>query len=348
MNRNSTSRRNFLKACGVMGLGLSVCGLKPLAAEAANFPARPGEKLYKTSQTRMLMGTFVTVTAVHPSKDLGQEAVGRAFDEMKRLIAVFDRHDGSTAISALNGNGSLDGAPAELSDLVSRAVRFNSLSSGAFDATVAPLVDLYKQKAASGQPLDLSARELSDVMELVDSSAVRMQGERIAFAKSGMSLTLDGVAKGYIVDRASETLTTMGVYNHLINAGGDIRTSGERGSGKPWTVAIEDPKKNGQYPDVLHVRNCAMATSGNYEIFYDESKAHSHLVSPQSGQSPAAVAGATVTAQSVMEADALSTSLCLMPLDRGVNFIYSLPGRESLVIASSGALLRSNGWGNKT
>lgn len=331
-----------------MGLGLSVCGLKPLAAEAANFPARPGEKLYKTTQTRLLMGTFVTVTVVHPSKDLGQEAVGRAFEEMKRLIAVFDRHDGSTAISVLNGNGRLDGAPVELSDLVGRAVRFNSLSSGFFDATVAPLVDLYRQKSERGQSLDLSAKELGEVMALVDSSAVTMSGDRIAFAKSGMGLTLDGIAKGYIVDRTSEILSTMGVSNHLINAGGDIRTSGERGSGKPWTVAVEDPKKAGKYPDVLHVRNCAMATSGTYEIFYDESKAHSHLVSPQNGQSPVAVAGATVTAQSVMEADALSTSLCLMPLDRGVNFIYSLPGRESLVVASSGAVLRSKGWGSKT
>jgi len=348
MHTTDNSRRRFLKALGVMGLGISVCGVRPLTADAARFPARPGEKLYKTSQTRMLMGTFVSVTVVHQSKDLGQEAVGRTFDEMKRLIRVFDRHDPATAVSVLNDRGRLDNAPAELVDVTTRAKSFNALSSGNFDATVAPLVDLYKRRADQGKSLDIPDKELAEVMELVDSSAVQVGSGLVAYEKPGMGLTLDGIAKGYIVDRASEMLSAMGVHNHLINAGGDIRTSGERGSGKPWTVAVEDPQKGGDYPDVLHVRNCAMATSGNYEIFYDENKAHSHLVSPKSGRSPLAVAGATVTAPTVMEADALSTALCLMPLDKGANFIYSLPGRESLVIASSGALLRSKGWNGKT
>jgi thiamine biosynthesis lipoprotein len=138
----------------------------------------------------------------------------------------------------------------------------------------------------------------------------------------------------------------MGMLNHLVNAGGDIRTSGERGQGRPWTIAVEDPEKRGDYPEVVHVRNCAMATSGVYESFFDEKKIYNHLVSPRTGRSPRAVAGATVTAPTVMEADALSTSVCLMSPDKGIEFIYSLPGRECLILAASGRKMRSKGWNN--
>ena len=342
MKKNTTSRRVFLRSCGVIGLGLAAGGISPLTAEAARFKSRPGEKLHQTSQTRMLMGTFVTVNVVHPSRDKGREAVERAFGEMKRLIAIFDRHDGSTPISVLNETGRVDGAPVELTEVANRALRLNGLSFGAFDATIAPLVDLYKLHAGNG--MSFSDAEFRDVLELVDSSSVKVQGQRIAFGKSGMGLTLDGIAKGFIVDKASEALTRMGAVNHLVNAGGDIRTSGERDQGRPWKIAVEDPEKRGDYPEVLHVRNCAMATSGVYESFYDEKKIYNHLVSPETGRSPRSVAGVTVTAPTVMEADALSTSVCLMSLDKGIEFIYSLPGRECLILAASGRKMRSKGW----
>lgn len=347
MKMNTTSRRTFLQACGVMGLGLSFCGAAPLTAEAARFTAGNGEKLYKTSQTRMLMGTFVSITVVHPSKDLAQEAVGRAFEEMDRRISVFNRHDGSTAISVLNDRGKLNDAPGELVEVVRRALRLNGLSSGAFDSTVAPVVDIYRRKADSGEPLELSRKEFDQVLELVDSSAVNAGGNRISLAKSGMRLTLDGIAKGYIVDKASERLTALGAVNHLINAGGDIRASGERGQDKPWTVAVEDPNKRGEYPEILRVRNCSMATSGGYEVFYDKNKIFNHLVSPETGRSPLAIAGATVMAPSVMEADALATAVFVMNPGKGVEFINSLPDRECLVLTPRGGKMTSRGWGNK-
>jgi thiamine biosynthesis lipoprotein len=201
-------------------------------------------------------------------------------------------------------------------------------------------VDLFKRSGGNGP----GKAELREAMELADADSLRVKPGEISFAKSGMRLTLDGIAKGYVVDKASEALTAMGVHNHLINAGGDIRCSGERGSGRPWTVAVQDPRKQGNYPDVLRVRNCAMATSGNYEVSPDDGEPRRHLVSPETGLFPDALASATVTAPTVMEADALSTSLGVMRLDKGLEFIYSLPGRDCLVIAPSGETVRSRGW----
>lgn len=340
-NASFSTRRDFLRQSALVGLGLCATGIAPLAAQAA----RLGRDGHAISSTRAMLGTLVHITAVHPSKDLAQEAVGRAFEEMQRLSAIFDRHKGATAISELNGQGRIAGAPEELVQVLKRALRFNSLSDGAFDVTVAPVVDLFKSKARKGQDLEFSKAELKQAMELVGSSRVKLSGRDASFDRSGMAASLDGIAKGYIVDRASEVMREHGVRNHLVNAGGDIRTSGENAKGKPWTIAVEDPDKKGHYPDVIAMRNGAMATSGSYEIYFDREKLFHHIVSPVSGLSPRHAKSVTVQASSVLEADALSTAVFVMRPAQGIAFVDSLPGRECLVLGADDASYKSRSWG---
>jgi thiamine biosynthesis lipoprotein len=335
------TRRQFLRSCGLLGLGVAAAGSVPALARAA---VLPGEGRMVT-RTLPLMGTFVTISARHESLDLAEEAVSRAFAEMERLCAVFDRHRGDTAIAVLNRDGRLSGAPAELSAVVDRSLSLNSLSDGAFDPSVAPLVDALRGRAAAGKGLDLSRSELADVLALVDARQVKVSGDHISLGKAGMSLTLDGIAKGYIADRASTVLSGLGVANHLINAGGDIRACGSKGSGQAWSVAVEDPAKAGAYPAVIELRDGAVATSGNYENFYDASHAHHHVVTPGNGACPHEVVSCTVKAPTVMEADSLATAVMVMGARSGLAFVDSLPGRECLLITATGAQFTSRYWG---
>ncbi len=329
------TRRAFLRSCGLMGLGLAAAGAVPSVVRAA---AGTGDKT--VSRTLPLMGTFVSITAVHPSADLAEEAVGRAFGEMERMIGIFDRHQGGTALSVLNQDGRLAGAPGELRAVIERALSLHNLSSGAFDPTVAPLVDAMQAR----QGKDLSGAELRELMALVHADQVRISGRDVALGREGMGLTLDGIAKGFIADRASMALTAAGVTNHLVDAGGDIRTSGAKAPGHPWQVAVQDPDKTGNYPAVLSMRNGAIATSGNYERFYDKNRAHHHVVEPGSGASPHEVAGCTVLAPTVMEADALATTVMVLGARAGMSFVDSLPGRECLLVTAGGARLTSRNW----
>ena len=162
--------------------------------------------------------------------------------------------------------------------------------------------------------------------------------------KEGMGITLDGIAKGYIVDRAGEVLAAKGIVNHLINAGGDILTNGVAAKGKPWTVAIQDPAKHKQYPDVIQLASGAIATSGNYEVFYDKEKVFHHIVDGRSGISPEISASVTVKADTVMDADALATSVFVMQPTLGINFINSQPDCECLVVGNNGLVAKSKGW----
>lgn len=335
------TRRQFLRACGFMGLGLAACSAVPSLAQAA---VRLGRAGITVAHTLPLMGTFVAITAVHEARDLSEEAVGRAFEEMERLIRIFDRHRGDTAVTVLNRDGRLASAPPELNTVVERSLSFHSLSEGAFDPTVAPIVDVLRSRAADGRSLSLTPAELAELLALVDAREIQCQDGRITLGRQGMAVTLDGIAKGYIADRASEVLSACGVQNHLVNAGGDIRAQGSKGPGQPWMVAIKDPTRGGGYPAALSLRNGAVATSGSYEAFFDRNRVHHHIVTPGTVSSPQTAVSVSVLAPTAMEADALATAVMVMGPKSGLAFIDTLPGRECLIITATGAQLPSRGW----
>jgi FAD:protein FMN transferase len=334
------TRRDFLRRSAMLGLGLCAGGIAPLAAQAA----RLGSDGHAVSATRVMIGTIVHLTAVHPSRTLAEEGVGRAFEEMDRLAAIFDRHRPETALSTLNAQGRISSSPRELVRVMDKAVRMHALSGGAFDVTVAPVVDLFKAKSDRNGPMTLSDEELASAMDLVGSRHIRIEGRSVGFARAGMRSSLDGIAKGFIVDSASEVLSRHGIQNHLVNAGGDIRARGHNAKGLAWSVAVEDPAKQGRYPEVVRMRSGALATSGSYEVFYDTERLYHHIVSPTTGRSPNTARSVTVRAETTMEADALSTAVFVMPPVEGVAFVDSLPGRECLLIAGNGLMYRSRNW----
>lgn len=337
-------RRSFLKSAAVLGTGLALVPQAVLASLTVDEQCVRTAAGYKVSRTAFTMGTYVTITAVHGSRNKAEHEIGLAFAEIERLRTILDRFDASTPLAVLNDQGRITGAPAELNAVMAQAKRFHALTNGSFDMTVQPVVELLAAHRSPSGKSDLSEKEVRNILALVDSDGVRMDDRSIALSRSGMGVTLDGIGKGYIVDRVSDRLAAAGIANHLINAGGDIRTRGERAPGKPWTVAVEDPAKKGNYPAVLTMRDGALATSGGYEVFFDKARTRHHVVNPDTGICPQQSVSVSVLAGSVMEADALSTAAFVKPPKQGLALIGSLPGRETLIVGNSGRILKSGHW----
>jgi thiamine biosynthesis lipoprotein len=333
-------RRSFLKISGLLGLGVATASFVPAAAEAVRF----NKKMMKVSKTRLAMGTFVSMTLLHPSRDQAEEAMDLAFQEIDRLSGLMSRYDPSSAIAFLNQEGKAQDLPPEVVQVVSSALHYYKLSGGSFDITVKPVVDLFQQKLAGDKKTWPTEGELRDLLKLVNARKVELQGRSLRLMDSGMGITLDGIAKGFIVDRVSQLLTGQGIENHLINAGGDIRTRGTKEGDRPWTVAIQDPLKRKQYPDTVQMKDDAIATSGNYEIYFDQEKMFHHIVNPKTGHSPHLSTSVSIMAKTTMEADALSTTVFVMGPGEGTAFINGLPSCQSLVIAKDGTLSKSKGW----
>jgi thiamine biosynthesis lipoprotein len=339
MTRNETiekllrasDRRAFLKIAGLAGVAALAGGGLRATLKVLD------DGVPVVARERTAMGTFVEIQAVHESRDRCAEAIETAFAEMDRLVAILNRHDDASPLSHLNAGGLLADPPSELTDVLLHALDVHRRTGGAFDPTVKPLIDLLE----SGRPSD---EELREAAGLVGAEGVRFADRRIELERDGAGVTLDGVAKGYIVDRMSAALSRTGVINHLVNAGGDIRTRGERAPARAWTIAIEDPKKRGDYPDVIRMRDGAVATSGSYENYYDGARWRHHIVDPSTGLSPHECASASVRARSAMEADALSTAVMLTP-ERAETWAASARGALGyLVVRNDGGVHSSPGW----
>jgi thiamine biosynthesis lipoprotein len=332
------SRRAFLSLTGALSLGVATVGI-PLPTEAVKFD----RTLYKVSKSQLGMGTFINMIVFHPSKGEAEEAMGRAFDEIKRLTSLMTRFQSTSSIGHLNTTGSLRGAPPEVMEVLHSSLRYHSISQGAFDITVMPIVELYQHsfQANNAPP---SPQALKETMNTVGSQHLTMTKDSVFFARSGMGVTLDGIAKGYIIDRAMDLLRQQNIQHALINAGGDIVVHGGKGEGKPWSIGIQDPWNRRRYVDVVTLNSGAIATSGNYEVFFDREKLFHHLIVPNKGTPAPSVASVSIQAATAMEADALATTAYVMGPDTGNRFIQQIGGVEGLIIKNHRQKISSSGW----
>ncbi|MDO9462959.1 MAG: FAD:protein FMN transferase [Deltaproteobacteria bacterium] len=334
-----TSRRDCLKIIGMLGLGMAVPSVWPTSSEA-----KLSNGLNQVSRTLPLMGTFVNITVLHPSQDKTVEAVEKGFSRMEELVKVFDRYSNSTPVSWLNHKGQLKDVCPDLALVMSKAAYFHFLSQGSFDVTIQPLVDLYKEAFARTGHAP-SSEKVKEKLALVDADNIQFNKQGISFLKEGMGITLDGIAKGYIVDEAANTLKKIGIQYALINAGGDIRAIGGNGPNKSWKIGITDPRKQKPYLQTIALNNGAVATSGNYEVYFDREKLYHHIIDTHTGRSPRDMASVSITAPTVMEADALSTTVFVEGIEKGMQLVETLPNVEAMVIIASGnKKFASKGW----
>ncbi|MEJ2548345.1 MAG: FAD:protein FMN transferase [Gemmatimonadota bacterium] len=340
---------------GLLALGFEPAGVEPTVVEAGR-----GDDGYVLALERPGMGTRVSLSLRADSPDRADAAAGEAFARLDRLTALLNRYDSGSSLARLNETGSLRDAPPELTAVVDLALSVGRLTCGAFDPTVAPLVNLFGggeprvppgalalasnpgRHQLSGPPPDPAT--LAEIRDLIGAERIRRRGRMIGFERSGMSLTLDGVAKGWIVDAMAAGLRDAGIDDFLVDAGGDIRARGRPETGRPWTVAIQDPDLGEDWPDVIGLHGGAVATSGSYEFYFDPGRTRHHIVTGTEGGSPNDLVSVTVTAPDTAMADALATAVFVLGPVAGLGCIEGMTGCECLLVDPDGARHATSGW----
>lgn len=334
----SLDRRGFLKWAGAVGLGLS-----PLAFAAPIRDGLWGTRLASVSRTRPLMGTFVTVTVLDASENKAVEAVEAAFAEMERLILLLDRHSPATPISFLNRTGRLVDVAPEIHYLIARAAYFHRQTRGLFDITVKPVLDLFEDHfSRTGNPPPSESIALA--LKRVGAGDIVHRDREVLFRREGIQITLDGIAKGYIVDQSISRLKAQGIRHALINAGGDIRALGDKGNGRPWNIAIQDPRNRNRHIQIIPLKEGAIATSGNYENYFDDKKQFHHIIDPDTGYSPQHFVSATILAPSLADADALATAALIPSEKPALGLVRIIPHAQAALVDAQGAVVRTSGW----
>jgi thiamine biosynthesis lipoprotein len=328
-SKNPVARRDFLKIVAISGLAVGLgTGITRRWLEMGPVAA--------IEDTRFLMGTLVHLTLYTPDTVSGQEALQSVYTEMERLVAIFDHRRLDSPLARLNQAGKLENSPSELVEVIRYACQFGDFTGGAFDISVKPVLDALQE----GQPVSPKLKALVDYRNIIINT------NNIRLLLPGMAITLDGLAKGRVIDAAVKVLRNAGYPNVLVEAGGDLSASGSHGDGMPWEIGIRNPRagSSGDLFTTIQINKRAMATSGDYQNSFSPDFQQNHIIDPGSGDSPQTLASASVLASNAMEADALSTSLMVLGPQNGLALVNRLSSVEALLIGKDLTSYRSPGF----
>ncbi|MDH3810638.1 MAG: FAD:protein FMN transferase [Gammaproteobacteria bacterium] len=295
------------------------------------------------SDARAMMGTEVSVHLWSDDPEAGRLALEEVFQEAARIDRLMSTYRDESEISKINRDAAQGEVVAgdELFGLIRRSLDISVLTRGAFDITYDSV----------GQHYDFRSRQRPDVetveveREHIDYQLVKLDQvtSTVRFLEQGVRINLGGIAKGYVVERGIDVLRRRGIQNAIVTAGGDSRLLGDR-RGRPWMVGIRDPRKDGEVAISVPLADEAISTSGDYERYFEEGGVrYHHIIRPSTGEPANGVHSATVFGPDAVITDALSTSVFVMGVERGLTLIGSLPDYESIVIDDGGKVFYSDG-----
>jgi len=210
--------------------------------------------------------------------------------------------------------------PAECFEVLQCAWELARETGGAYDPTVAPLVDLWGFGPAAPRTVPASQAEVDAALARVGWYRLRLDpAARRAWRPADAALDFSSIAKGYGVDRAAAALDALGVANYLVEVGGELLGRGRRPDGRPWRVAVELPDGSGPAA-VLALDGLSVATSGDYRRYFEAGgRRYSHTLDPRTGRPVEhGLASVAVAAQQCMRADAQATALAVLGLEAGM------------------------------
>ena len=308
----SPRRRTLLQALGAAAL-VSGCGSGRPAAGVGHEFIGP------------TMGSSYTVKiAGKPLSAAGEAAAREAVHAaLEGVDLSMSAHRPASELSRFNAHASP--SPFALSPptfaVFALAQQVSAATGGAFDITVAPMVDAWGF-GPRGEKRVVDAAETGALEARVGYAMLALDAEpgTVAKARGDLRADLSGIAKGYGVDLAARALDALGLRHYMVEAGGEVRTRGHNGDGRPWQIAIERPDAAVRRPHyIVPLSGRSMATSGDYRIYFErDGQRYCHEIDPATGRPIRnGLASVSVVADDCGYADAMATALIVRGADAG-------------------------------
>jgi len=295
----------------------------------------------KAEQTKELMGTYVTITIYGEEEQTVEQATEAAYKEIERIEKLVSNYINTSEVYILNENQKISNVSNELIYLLTKSLKYGDLSQGAFDITVQPILDLYKD-SFENLKRPPTEEEVQETLNQVGYEYIFIKNKNMKFTKP-TKITLGGIAKGYAIDKAIEVLKQYDVEHALVNAGGDMRAIGAKGE-EDWQIALQNPRDKKDHITIIHLNDKAVATSGDYERYYDDEKKFHHIVDPRTGFSATELISVTIVTDKAVDADALATSVFVLGKEDGLNLVENTKNTEALIITNDKEIIKSSGF----
>ena len=296
---------------------------------------RQQQSLPYQTNSGMVFGTVYNITYECDSNL--HEAIKSELQKVDNSLSPFNAQ---SIITAINQNQ--DVKPDEMFLTVfNKAMEISRETGGAFDITVAPLVNAWGFGFKNGIQPD--RHQVDSLRRLIGYEKVSLKDDRIVKQSPDIMLDCSAIAKGFGSDVVARFLRQQGVKNFMVEIGGEIVTSGVNPQRLPWKIGVTKPTDDtlsvkGEIQSVLNVTDLAMATSGNYRNFYyKDGKKYAHTIDPKTGYPVQhSLLSATVLAKDCATADAYATSFMVLGIDGAKEVLERHPELMAYFIYSDG------------
>jgi len=279
------------------------------------------------------MGSNFQLIVVDRDEPTALLRLEEGIQELQRIETLLTEFSDLSQTGLLNKHAGIHPIPVEEEAyrLIQRCLHLSALTQGAFDISAVTLRSLYNFKERQARIPDPAT--LSATLALVGYQSVLAAEGQVFLAKKGMRIGFGAIGKGYAADSLRALWKAHGVAAGVINAGGDLTAWGLQPDGSPWKVGIADPRDPARILLWLPVEDAAVATSGNYEQFFEiDGVRYSHNIDPRTGIPVRSVKSATIISPSGELSDALATAVTVMGVDAGLDLIRQLPDTHGIII----------------
>ncbi|HWQ26464.1 MAG TPA: FAD:protein FMN transferase [Chlorobaculum sp.] len=281
------------------------------------------------------MGCACEVVAACSGKALALSAAEAAIHEVTRIEQKYSRYNPDSVVSMINAQAGIGSVVCDQETilLVRFAGELFERSGGLFDATSGVL-----RRAWDFNKSELPGKTVLDgLLELVGWDKVEYDDSEIRLVEKGMQIDLGGIGKEYASDRAAELLHEKGIMHGYVNMAGDIRVVGPKPDGEPWTIGVRDPQSNEKMFASLPLYSGALATSGDYERFFEvDGRRYCHILDPRTGYPVDYWRSVTVVAHSASEAGSCTT-IAMLKGPEGLDYLET-SGLMYLAVDQSGKI----------
>jgi len=296
-------------------------------------------------RTLILMGSRFDITVVASNEKEGNEYIDSAIFEITRIEKLISSWDLNSETSLINKHSGIKPIKVdkELFDLIERSIAISTLTNGAFDISYASMDRIWNydgsmRKMPSDEEISISIKKVGYQNISIDKEA-----QTVFLKLKGMKIGFGAIGKGYAADKAKALLIEKGVKAGIINASGDLNAWGKQADGSDWMVAITNPLNKNKVFSWLPINDSAIVTSGNYEKFISfDGIRYSHIIDPRTGYPSTGIISTSIMTSNAELADAISTSVFVMGVETGLDFINQLKGVDCIIIDEENKIHISN------
>lgn len=289
----------------------------------------------------ILMGSRFTFTVYHKDTCLAKTGIRAGINEVNRIENLISDWRPHTLVSAINRSypNNWIKVNKEVLNMLQRSKNYTEISKGLFDITYAGMERIWKFDGNMNRLPTLE--QIAKAREAVGIHFIEIQGDSVRLSHPKAKISFGSIGKAYATERAARIMRKLGLKNILVNGSGDLFGLGHPPKKKGWEIGIQNPFNPSKVIKVIHLKNAALLTSGDYNKYaLIDGKRYGHIINPKTGWPGTEFVSVSIQGPNAEIANFLSTTLMLMNVEQSKKLLRKYPGYRFWIVQNNGEIFQ--------